>query len=373
MTSGERSQDVWILSEAAVEEVSLLPPRNRPVELRRTSTELSSRVADNLLWLGRYMERADVTCRFLRTVVSELVDAGETRDVVLPLVLRVLAEQGQIEPGYVVPDLSKHMSPIEQVLPATIFDASEPRSMRSIILQAVRLASTVRDRLALDTWRIVHRLKNTCDHAGGNISLAETSEVLDQIITELNAFAGLIGESMTRTLAWCFLDLGRRLERAWQTAFVLRVTLSRQSYDERPILEALLRATDSIMTYRMRYLASVHPAAVLDLLLVDETNPRSIGFQLARIEEHIRELPRDAGIVGLSGEQRLVLSLQNSVRLAEVYGLVVADADGDRHSLRKLLARLNDQLQRLGEALASKYLIHAGLPRHFASVRRRHA
>ena len=61
------------------------------------------------------------------------------------------------------------------------------------------------------------------------------------------------------------------------------------------MLESLLEAADSAITYRRRYLASLHAAPVLDLLLTDPTNPRSVVFQLGALLEHVVKLPHLPG------------------------------------------------------------------------------
>ena len=119
---------------------------------------------------------------------------------------------------------------------------------------------------------------------------SDIRNLLDQLLTELLAFAGLAQESMTRGQGWRFLELGRRIERAWQTAVLLRGTLTTPLAEEQAMLEAVLQTADSIMTYRTRYLATMQTAPVLDLLLMDETNPRSVGYQLHVIESHLEAL-----------------------------------------------------------------------------------
>ncbi|HEY6564965.1 MAG TPA: alpha-E domain-containing protein, partial [Pirellulaceae bacterium] len=206
--------------------------------------------------------------------------------------------------------------------------------------------------------------------AADGAALSALLEMLNQLVTELSAFAGLIHDSMTRTQAWRFLELGRQLELAWQTTFLLRHTIVRTSEREASVLEAILRTLDSFMTYRIRYPFAVQAAPALDLMLTDESNPRAIGFQIARIVEHVENLPRDSQSAVRGPEQKLVLSLQNSLRLADVFELTRCHASGDRNTLRRFLGRVTEQLQRLSDLVTSRYLIHAGLPRHFAAPMR---
>ena len=156
------------------------------------------------------------------------------------------------------------------------------------------------------------------------------------------------------------------MERAWQTSLLLRSTLCEPAVHEFSILESVLQTVDSIMTYRSRYLASLQLPTVLDLVLIDETNPRSIGFQLAAIAEHVDQLPRGDSSVLRSPEQRMALALVNAVRLADVFELSRPGPDGRHEPLDRLLKRLCDQLPKLSDAVSGRFLIHAGLSRHFA-------
>lgn len=369
MSAGERSQDVWILSDGPVSNVSLLAPPNQTISLRRSGAELPSRVADNLFWLGRYAERAEGAARLLRTVFVRLLGEDTTHPEI-PALIRALVEQGQLEPGFAVDEFQQRLPDIEQALPEAVFNVGEPRSLRSTINNMVRLASIVRDRISVDSWRIVHRIDEAGTRPrkrGGELDVTEVLGILDRVIMELVALSGLAAESMTRTQAWRFLELGRRIERAWQTSTLLRATLTLSLEDERRVLEAVLDASDSMMTYRSRYLANLQVTPVVDLLIIDESNPRSIAYQLVLASEHIDRMPRDEHRAVRGPEERLVLSLLNAVRLADVHALGQTESSGERTALDRLLSRLTDQLPKLSDTISSRFLIHAGLPRHFAS------
>ncbi len=367
MTAGELSQDVWVLSERPVEDVSLLGPTKENLPLRRSGDDLPSRVADNLFWLGRNVERAESQSRLLRTALMRLV--GERENVgEMPVLIRALAERGQIEPDYVIAELQRNLPEVAEMLPASAFDDRLSMSIRASIHQAVRIASKVRDRVALDLWRIVTRIEETSRlPPRRKPDAAEAIAMLDQLVTELVALSGLAAESMTRTQAWRFLDMGRRIERAYQTAVLCRSTMATRSADESDVLEAVLVTLDSIMTYRSRYMASIQPAPVIDLVVTDETNPRSIVYQLAVIGQHVDRLPRSTVDGPRSIEQRLALALLNAVRLADPYELARLDAKDYRSVLAKLLDRVVDILPKLADAISGKFLIHAGLQRHYAA------
>lgn len=365
MTSGERTQDVWILAESAIGHTTLLPQPGEFIALRRGGADLPSRVADNLFWLGRSIEQAEGVARLLRTAILSASDDDEAPE--LGPLAWALAEGRHATAGTDDPPDTDARG-WGAALTEAVFDAQPERGLRASVTEAVRLISVVRDRVTPDAWRTVLRVEEASrPPAARAAEMADALAALDRVLTELAAFSGWIAESMTRAPTWSFLDLGRRIERAWQTARLLRCAMTAVREEEGPILEAVLKTTDSIMTYRSRYLATVQAAPVLDLLLVDETNPRSIGYQLAVVSEHVDALPRDELQVGLGQEQRLAQSLLNAVRLADVVELVGSHRDDRRIDLDRLLLRLADQLPRLSDALSGRFLIHAGLPRHLAA------
>ena len=366
MTAGERSQDVWVLSDEKVEPITLLEPVTVQIEPRRTGSELPSRVADNLFWLGRYSERAEQTARLLRTLFISLESEDINGPEVAPL-LRVLIDQGYVEPGHVIEGLSTTLPEIVTTLPNSIFDSSSGMSLQSSVSSAVKTALRVRDRISLEMWRTIDRLKGDVLDVARSVP-AESVDILlllDNTLATLSGFAGLASEGMTRTLGWRFLDLGRRIERSGQMVSLLNSFFCDYRSEEPDILEALLTVTDSLMTYRSRYLSTFQVPLVMDLLMSDRTNPRSVIYQLRRINDHLDAMPGNQNRAMLNREQHCVVSMINRVQLANLYDISHVATDDSRPELRSLLEDLEDQLPQLSDAIAGRFLIHAGLPRHF--------
>jgi uncharacterized circularly permuted ATP-grasp superfamily protein/uncharacterized alpha-E superfamily protein len=367
MTSGERSQDVWILAETPVQEITLLPQPGDNITLQRSGSDLPSRVADNLYWLGRYIERAEGTTRLLRVVFQLMLNESE-RDEPLRLLLRTLVDLGQLDPDYVISELGQRLPNVEDALPLAMFDTARDRSLLSSIHHANRLAACVPDRLNADMWRTIRNLDELCriDPADPKPTLTQLTSLLDDILAKLLTFAGLVAECMTRTHGWRLLDLGMRIERASQISLLLESTLASVPNDEPLVMESVLQVCDSIMTYRSRYLSNMQMAPLLDLLVSDETNPRSLGFQVVRAMEHVDLLPRKEHQAVRNLEQMIALNIVSAVRLADVYELSHAGTGKRRVALIRLLQKFNELLPKLSDVVSSRYLIHAGLPRSFS-------
>ncbi len=362
----EGSKDLWVLSAGPVTPVTLLKPAGQSPEIRRTGSELPSRVADNLFWLGRHVERAEGAARLLRAILTRLTsELGYSNVDEMPALLRCLADQGQIEPGFVVEGIREQLPSLEYELPSAIFDEGQPGSLRSTLNSLHRTASIVRDRISVDSWRILRQIDQDFvrPKLRPHVEPSDALAMINELLIDLSAFSGLGVESMTRTQGWRFLDMGRRIERALHTISLLRSSLVVVSPYESQLLEALLEVADSSMTYRSRYLSNLHVAPVIDLLVTDETNPRAISFQVVALADHVEQLPRDRGNPFRTPEQRIVMSALTSLRLAEVETLASFDRGSSRGHLERLLVRLGTQLPELSNVLTKTYLIHAGLTR----------
>jgi len=368
MKSGERSQDVWIIAKKHENEISLLEPSTTQVLPRRSGSELPSRVADNLYWLGRYIERAEQIARLMRAVFETLESENAEETHYRPM-LRVLAENGHIDPDYVIPEFSRRTPAVIDVLPTAMFDTQKPLGLRTTINSAVFNAVRVRDRISPDMWRTIDRIQQTVDpnRYDSQLRNLDVISMLDRLLADFASFAGLIAENMTRTLGWRFLDLGVRIERSMQINNLVRIFFASERNEEPATIEAILRITNSLMTYRTRYLATFQVPVVLDLLITDVSNPRSIAFQLAQVTEHLNAMPRDELQALLTPEQRLGLTIASLVKLADIYVLAEVSRDGRRIQLEKLAKRLEEHLPKLSDAVSGRYLTHAGPPRHFSA------
>ncbi|WP_339908363.1 alpha-E domain-containing protein, partial [Symmachiella dynata] len=220
-----------------------------------------------------------------------------------------------------------------------------------------------------DTWRIIHGIDEDFRPAEhGTTTLSDLLAMTDELIAKFSAFSGVIMESMTRTQAFHFLELGRRLERSLQIISLVKNCFIPMPEFPGPIFGTVLEVADSLMTYRARYLANRQLAAVLDLVLTDETNPRALAFQFVQLVEHVEQLPRDQTSPDYAAEQRLAMSLLHSVRLMDIQAIAEVHALGDHEPLERLTAEWESQLPKLAEAISHRYLVHAAPSHQLADI-----
>jgi uncharacterized alpha-E superfamily protein len=248
-------------------------------------------------------------------------------------------------------------------LNAALYREDRPESVVAILKRVQGAARSVRDRLSLDSWRVINRLDGFADTPA-----SDPLELLDDTLFTLSAFSGLAMESMTRGLGWRFMDMGRRMERAMNQTGLIRIGLEPVCGEAGPALAALLEVYDSIMTYRARYRTAFQLAPVLDLLLVDESNPKSLAFQFNRLAEHVAHLPRQSDRRFASPEERMALEMLTGVRLVDLTGL---DCDAGVASTAPLAAFLESMEKRLkdfAQQISAHYLSRVPTTPHFSAI-----
>jgi uncharacterized alpha-E superfamily protein len=181
--------------------------------------------------------------------------------------------------------------------------------------------------------------------------------LLNTLLFDLGAFSGMEMENMTRGHGWRFLDFGRRLERGFQLVNLLRAALATGAASSTVLLEPLLEIADSVMTYRRRYFAQAQLPAVLDLLLVDPTNPRSLAFQLSALAEHAKHLPAAVSSTGKSQREH-VAELSHHLDGLDVRSLLNVCEEGTCEALEEFLSRLAAELSGLSDQLTENYFTH---------------
>jgi uncharacterized alpha-E superfamily protein len=360
---GGTSKDTWVLADGPiVATASVLQQSRRALTLSRNSPDQHpSRVADNIYWLGRYVERVDSTVRLLRAIFSRAAgDFGPDATPELPALLAVLADLDLIPTPPHHDDRHLYEEFLEQELIRVVYDESRLGSLKSTLTAMRRTAWIVRDRLSADSWRILHRVENELPPHDPKVaaSLSDIYTHITQLVLNIAGFNGLAMESMTRGLIWRFLDIGRRIERSINMLHLLKATLCHHQEHEAVVLQAVLEVADSSMTYRYRYLSTFQVDAVLDLLMTDESNPRSLAYQLANLAEHVEALPRERTSAQRSEEQKLMLEMTTRLRLADMAELCELDDAHQRPALKELIDQFLGWLPNLSDALSRTYFSH---------------
>lgn len=359
MQRGGHSKDAWVLWDSPVDTFSMLRPRNEPVALRRDPPGVPSSVADNVFWLGRYVERAECLTRIVRSLVSRVRRANQAElGCLIRLHSCLETSQSKLRKTQRKPTTSQEL---EQELISLISDAKRTDSLVSTLFEVARVGGSVRERLSSDMVFLIGQLRESVPTQSG-ISFLEYPAMLSSCLKLLSAFSGMERENINRGIGWLFMSIGRRLERAIYLTRQLREIVAPLGEKDWPLLECLLEVADSSMTYRSRYYTTLQPMAVMDVLFADEGNPRSLDFQLTHLVHLYQQLPRHS--VEDLNSMRQALDLLRTFDLQSLsYPLPGAaqlpdSADG-LPRLESFLRGLEVLLLSWSNNLSSRYFSHA--------------
>jgi uncharacterized circularly permuted ATP-grasp superfamily protein/uncharacterized alpha-E superfamily protein len=364
MQHGGASKDTWVLSEQPVEEVTLLQASADGVQLRRVGNNLPSRLADNFFWLGRYAERADATARLLRSALARFTPehTGAAMQPLTPI-LQTLKLPVEFDPD--ADAAADHHSQLEMGLLAAIFDLERPGSLRSTTEYLQRLGIFLRERTSNDLWQVLRTLAERLSMPASTLGMlaGDAMGVLNQALLSLAAFHGLARENMTRAHGWRFLDMGQRIERSIYLCTFLDHALNSPEADNASVLEAVLEVGDSTITYRGRYNVVPNIATVYDLILLDDTNPRSLLFQLNQLVKHYDRLPGERENALPSPGRRILIECLTSLRLLDPRGMKPVDGSWQHSDVGRVVQQILLALPHLSDAIAASYFAHSAISR----------
>jgi uncharacterized circularly permuted ATP-grasp superfamily protein/uncharacterized alpha-E superfamily protein len=337
MGEGVQSADVWVLADKPVEMVTLLPT-DETMRIRRLMGNLPSRAADNLFWLGRYLERAEATLRLIRSLAGKLIDTDRTANIGHTIV-RIT---GLLTAWGAAP---KNLPSDPMRIAAVALHGDQFGSALSLVTDARRAASFIRERLSADTWRLIGELIQGLDLDADIIPTeAEAFERADAALRTISAVSGLAQENMNRGAGWRLLDMGKRIERAVSSCRFARHFAYRMAPADD--LDVLLDLIDSQITYRSRYLMGVALNTVRDMVVLDPYNPRSVAFQVERLAEHLENLPLLSDDGMLETPRRMIVKLASEVATA-----IASSLDNQQ------ILGFEQNLLGLADAIAARYFL----------------
>jgi uncharacterized circularly permuted ATP-grasp superfamily protein/uncharacterized alpha-E superfamily protein len=307
---GGSVSDVWVISDKPVRNETMLPSPASPY-VRSQIGVLPSRAADNLYWMGRYVERAEGLIRLLRAINVRIAEAGR---IDTPLI-----EYARKYPGLFGAD------PADGV----------PQDLSNALASATASASVVRDRFSVDGWTALNLLSASADKTLALVKPGDpTTRALGMLLRQITGFSGLVHDNMYRFAGWRFLSIGRSLERATTMAQLLGWFAASDAPDG--ALDLVVEVGDSVLSHRRLYAVATTRPTVFDLLACDANNPRSIHYHLAEIENQVGFLPGAREGTQLSALARNTLKMRADLAARAPEALDGSELDGIRDALSAL-------------------------------------
>ncbi|WP_321828279.1 circularly permuted type 2 ATP-grasp protein [Maribacter dokdonensis] len=367
---GGTSKDFWILDdEPIVEEKNRHWQQKSSIAISGLN-DLPSLTAENLYWAGRYVGRTLVNARFLRTVMRQMAivqNRNEKPDSEkLKVLFKAVTQLTGTYPGFVERSKDGKLAmdnPYEEML-SVILDKNRVGSLAHTISMFGNSYYSIRNLWSSDMWRVFENIQKIWNSLvdGDDHSINKILKVLNQLITRLIAFMGLIEESIMVQQGLLLYFIGLQLEQSSLNITKCRALLTIK-YDEQveyDLLEYLLTSHESLNIYRYSYRSHIELAHVLDLVVLDLDYARSLTFMINRLQKDIARLPHSKHDHQLSNYQKFVFEAFSKLRLAESSKLVQTKSETDvtREQLDTLLKELSDLLYKTSQSISNTYFNH---------------
>lgn len=343
-TAGAITKDVWVLAKPGHERPLIdIDARRAPLLPERVPVGLAARVADNLYWMGRYAERAEATTRLLR-VADDLAEDFEAR----PGTTGAQTMDAIVDALNALTGSAAGEGAVLENLRALLIEPGRPGAVAWAIDRLVAATHEVRDQLSLDTWIVLGRLERALRDIPGDEEQLQPQ--LGRLLESLLAISGITAESMVRDATWAFINAGMRVERAITTAALLRLTVAVPGPPsvEAHVAESVLAACESIITHRRRSASGQGPTApaesAVSILLLDPTNPRSVAYQVAALQEALL-------LIDDGEPQGEVEALAAQLQPDRFDSLI----EGGRTSLVELLVQVENTLRTTSDELTRRH------------------
>ncbi len=359
MQRGGSSADTWVMTNGTVDRTTLLATHHATPILTQRKRLVTSRAAENLYWLGRYTERTENNIRLARLTLDSL----NGQDPCSPALLSWLSDLA-VRNTLVLPDVPTALQ-ARRVFERSLIASLGSHDMATSVgytLRALKLAAAaVRERLSQEQWNIITRAEaemTLCcaeQTAQGDYSAAEALRVLEAASSHLAAITGAQTDRMTRDDGWRLLSIGRQIERLCFLAPALAGSFETGAVHDDGGFEALIALFDSTITFHAQYQQTREVHALLDLLVLDRDNPRSLGWVVQTLRGRLAKLAACP-----AGELDALALLVPDPERWELDALCQTREDGALPRLAELLTQCNEAAWRVSDEISLRYFTHTG-------------
>nr|WP_315263101.1 circularly permuted type 2 ATP-grasp protein [uncultured Limnohabitans sp.] len=383
MQRGGSSADVWVQTHADIDRSSLLPKYTAASGFKHRERMVTSRAAENLYWLGRYTERSENMVRLVRLCI-EALNGEDPASRSLWAWLQLLTQRQGLVPAGVpsahaaagedkansTPSMGARRRVFERTLIACLDQDEHSTSVGYNLRALQQAASSLRERLSPEHWNaIVHcvdQFSADCARAGSprEFSAVQAMQALDAASSALAAITGAQTDRMTRDDGWQLLSIGRHVERLGFLSAALDLAVEvgafegaadeAHSADENSShFAALLSLFDSTITFQAQYQQSRELAPLIELLVQDNDNPRSLAWVARALRGRLSKLAKTP-----MGEPDALARLVPTLKNTDLEQLCASNDAGHHPNLRACLTECMQAAWQVSDAITAHYFSH---------------
>ena len=366
---GGTSKDFCIIDKNAVKAKSIFYNTNNSV--LTGLNDLPSLTAENLYWAGRYIGRALVTSRHLRMVLKQMSNAddvnGAYKSSKLSVLLQSVTQLTNTFPGFIGKDEDSRVTDIRKELIDVVLDKNKSGSLAHTLTMFNNSYYSIRNLWSMDMWRVfdsINKLWNTIQNEDfETVTFRRIIKSLDQLITRLIAFMGLIEESILVDQGLLLYFLGLNIETALLNVSICQSMLTvttTEDYIQHEILEAMLQSHESLNIYRYSYRSYITIESVLSLILLNPKYARSLTYLVGRIQKDVKCLPHSNNSGTLQDYEQSIYSAFNKLKLSEPSDLSLVSNNNNftRENLKLLLEELSELFYETTKGISDTYFNH---------------
>ncbi|CAN5536568.1 alpha-E domain-containing protein [soil metagenome] len=309
-----------------------------------------SRVADSLYWMSRYMERTDGILRMLKVNHHSSQDdpIGFTWQPVLKIFSNLDDEQiaGMEMNG-------------RKVLQYMVVDRDNPNSVLNMVTKSRENARAVQDNITKELWQSLNEFYHVVRHERLEHSLKSDDPltVLDSLVRQCMFYYGVTDNTMFRGEGLSFMNLGKYLERAIQSADILDVRFSDLSYDlekstDTTYWKYLLLSVSGYALYLKRYRSGFEARNVIDQVLFNVDFPRSVLYSLNQLHRHFGRLKDEQNMEGFAKVDFIIGKIRSKIQYSDVHSVNLT-------GLHNYLKELTTDFNEIGNALNQSYFANS--------------
>lgn len=364
MQYGGSSADAWVVTAGRVDQTTLI--RNEPVGRRhdKHTRLVTSRAAENLFWLGRYTERAENTVRLAQLVIHLLNSDENLSPALCRWISAICVRSSLVLPD--VPDVAQSPRVFERSLIASFAERQDLASIGYNLQSLKNAGFAVRERLAQEYWNLIVRTEARFGKQAqaladeGELAADQALELLAATGEALVAMTGAQIDRMTRDDGWRLLSVGRQLERLNFHAMALDLGAETGALEDDAGFSAMLTLFDSIITFNDRYQHRRDLAPLLDLLVLDSENPRSLGWVTDTLRGRVEKLAvTPAGVRPLRKSPVSLAGLLPSPKDWPLDLLCMRDDEGQLAILRHHLQGAMQATSLLSDGIGARFFTHS--------------
>jgi len=257
-----------------------------------------SRVAENVYWMARYLERAEDTARLINSMSNLLLDMPRDAEVTWFELIKVVGAEEHFK------ELYHDKRDEHSVMRYLIADARNPSAIIACIKAARENARVTRDIIPNEVWEQANELHYfSGEYARGAISRRKRNDFMSGLIRRSQTMVGIMMGTMSHDAVYQFLRIGRNLERAEMSSRIVDVAAGNLLSDEEDFNPAfatvrwinVLKSLNAFHAYRLQGYLGVNGGDVLDYLFNQRDFPRSMGHCLQEVGHCLSEVPGSQG------------------------------------------------------------------------------